>query len=77
MNQQNFNKLLNEASKRLNTSPDSMRQSLEKGDVKSLSKLLSKSDKEKLRAVLSNKELMQKLKSTSNPEEIMQILNNK
>lgn len=77
MDQHNFNKLLNEASKRLNASPDAMKQSLEKGDVKSLSKLLSKSDKEKLRAVLSNKELMEKLKSTSNPEEIMRILNSK
>ncbi len=77
MDQRNFNKLLNEASKRLNTSPESIKQSLEKGDVKTLSKLLSKSDKEKLRAVLSNKQLMEKLKSTSNPEEIMRILNSK
>lgn len=77
MNQQNFNELLNEASKRLNTSPESMKRSLEKGDIKSLSKLLSKSDKEKLRAVLANKELMERLKSTSNPEDIMRILNKK
>lgn len=77
MNQQNFNNLINEASKRLNTSPEAMKQSLEKGDIKALSKLLSKSDKEKLREVLANKELMEKLKSSSNPEDIMRLLNQK
>lgn len=77
MNQQNFNELINQASKRLNTSPELMKQSLEKGDVKSLSKLLSKSDKEKLREVLANKELMEKLKSSSNLEDIMRMLNQK
>lgn len=77
MNQQNFNNLINEASKRLNTSPEAMKQSLEKGDIKALSKLLSKSDKEKLREVLANKELMEKLKSSSDPEDIMRLLNQK
>ena len=77
MNQQNFNNLINDASKRLNTSPEAMKQSLEKGDIKALSKLLSKSDKEKLREVLANKELMEKLKSSSDPEDIMRLLNQK
>lgn len=77
MNKQNMDNLIGAASKQLNASPEEIKKSLEKGDVKALSKLLSKSDKEKLRAVLSNKELVNKLKSTSNPEDVLRILNNK
>lgn len=35
---------------------------------------LSKSDKEKLREVLANKELMEKLRHASGPDDIMRIL---
>lgn len=77
MNENNFEKLVNAASKKLGTSPDNLRKTLEKGDVKALSASLSKSDKEKLRAVLENEELMKKLKGASNPEDLMRILGNK
>ena len=77
MNENNFEKLLNAASKKLGTSPEDLKKTLEKGDVKALSQSLSKSDKEKLRAVLANEELMKKLKKASNPEEVMKILGNK
>lgn len=77
MNKQSMDSLLNAASKHLNSSPEELRKSLESGNIKALSKSLSKSDKEKLRAVLANKELMEKLKSASNPEDVMKILNNK
>ncbi len=77
MNENNFEKLVNAASKKLGTSPDSLRKALEKGDVKALSASLSKSDKEKLRAVLANEELMRKLKGASNPEDVIRILGNK
>ena len=77
MNENNFEKLVNAASKKLGTSPEDLKRSLEKGDVKALSQSLSKSDKEKLRAVLANEELMKKLKKASNPEDFMKILGNK
>ena len=77
MNDNNFENLVNAASKKLGTSPEELKRSLEKGDVKALSKSLSKSDKEKLRAVLANEELMKKLKKASNPEEFMKILGNR
>lgn len=77
MNENNFEKLVNAASKKLGTSPDNLKKALEKGDVKALSASLSKSDKEKLRAVLANEELMKKLKGASNPEDVMHILGNK
>ncbi len=77
MNENNFEKLVNAASKKLGTSPDSLKKALEKGDVKALSASLSKSDKEKLRAVLANEELMKKLKGASSPEDVMHILGNK
>lgn len=77
MNQNNFEELLKSASQKLNTSPESLKKTLEKGDVKALSQSLSKSDKEKLRAVLANEELMKKLKKASNPNDFMKILGGK
>ncbi|MBP1562214.1 MAG: hypothetical protein J6C38_00675 [Oscillospiraceae bacterium] len=73
----NYDKLIEAASKKLGTSPESLKQTLEKGDMKALAAGLSKSDKEKLRAVLSNEELMQKLKSASSPDDVMRILGKK
>lgn len=73
----NYDKLIEAASKKLGTSPESLKQTLEKGDMKALASGLSKSDKEKLRAVLSNEELMQKLKSASSPDDVMRILGKK
>ena len=75
MNENNIEKLINAASNKLGTSPDNLRRALENGDIKTLSAGLSKSDKAKLRSVLSNKELMQKLKNASDPAEIMRMLN--
>ncbi len=77
MNQSNFEELLKSASQKLGTSPDNLKKTLEKGDIKSLSASLSKSDKEKLRAVLANEELMKKLKRASDPKDFMKILGGK
>lgn len=77
MNANELDKLINAASEKLGTSPDKLKQTLENGDVKGLSAGLSKSDKEKLRSVLANKELMEKLRRASRPEDIMRILWNK
>lgn len=77
MNANELDKLINAASEKLGTSPDKLKKTLENGDVKGLSSGLSKSDKEKLRSVLANKELMEKLRRASKPEDIMRILWNK
>ena len=77
MNEKNFEKLISAASEKLGTSPDKLRRSLESGDMKSLSSNLSKEDKAKLRAVLSNEELVKKLKNASDPSDIMRVLNEK
>ena len=73
----NYDKLIEAASKKRGTSPESLKQTLEKGDMKALAAGLSKSDKEKLRAVLQNEELMRKLKSASSPDDMMRILGKK
>lgn len=75
MNEKNFEKLISAASQKLGTSPEKLRQTLESGDVKALSAGLSKTDKAKLRAVLSNEELVKKLKNASDPQDIMRVLN--
>lgn len=74
MNEKNLDNLINAASEKLGTSPDKLRKTLENGDIKGLSAGLSKSDKEKLREVLANKELMEKLRRASSPDDIMRIL---
>ena len=77
MNEKNFEKLISAASEKLGTSPEKLKRSLENGDVKGLSASLSKSDKEKLREVMANKELMEKLRKASSPDDIMRLLANK
>ena len=77
MNQNKFENLINSASGKLGTTPEKLKSALEKGDIKALSANLSKADKEKLRMVLQNKELMKKLKSASGPEDMARILGNK
>lgn len=77
MTDSNYEKLLKAAGGKLGVSSDQLRQTLEKGDMKMLASGLSKSDMEKLRAVLANKELMAKLKNASSPEDIMRLLGGK
>ncbi|MBQ8195895.1 MAG: hypothetical protein IJZ47_11115 [Oscillospiraceae bacterium] len=74
MNEKDYEKLLSSASSKLGTSPEKLRQTLEKGDVASLTGGLSKADKAKLKAVLGNKELMDKLKKAGSPQEVMKLL---
>lgn len=73
----NYDNLIEAASKKLGTSPENLKKSLEKGDMKALAAGLSKADKEKLRAVLRNEELMKKLKGASSPDDVMRILGKK
>lgn len=77
MNDKDYDNLINAASKKLGASPDALRKNLERGDISALSSGLSKADKAKLREVLSNKELMAKLKSASSPQEILNLLSSK
>lgn len=77
MTDNDYEKLLNAASKKLGSSPDKLRQTLEKGDMTALSSGLSRADKAKLKAILSNKELMTKLKSASSPEDVIRLLGGK
>lgn len=77
MNDNDYNKLIQAASAKLGASPEQLRQALERGDMASLTSSLSKSDKEKLRMVLSNKALMQKLRSAGSADDIMKMLGQK
>ena len=74
MNDKDYEKLLQAASSKLGSSPEKLRQTLEKGDVAALSSGLSKADKAKLRAILNNRELMAQLKQAGSPQEIMRML---
>ena len=74
MTEKEYEKLLETAGKELGASPEKLKQTLEKGDIASLSGGLSKADKAKLRAVLGNRELMDKLKKANSPQEVMKLL---
>ncbi len=69
-----FDQLIKSASEKLGSSPDALRRSIEKKDLSSLSSMLTKADKEKLRKVLADKELMKKLKSAGSPEEVLRLI---
>lgn len=74
MTDKDYNALLNAASKKLGSTPEKLRSTIESGDMSALSAKLSKSDKAKLREVLANKQLMDKLKAASSPQEVMKLL---
>lgn len=77
MTDSSYEKILKAAGSKLGASPEQLRQTLEKGDLKMLAAGLTKSDREKLRSVLANKELMTKLKNASSPEDVMRLLGGK
>ncbi len=74
MTNNDFDKLIKSASEKLGSSPESLKKSIEKKDIAALSSVLSKSDKERLRRILADKELMNKLKTAESPEEVMKLL---
>lgn len=74
MNNNEFDNLIKSASEKLGSSPESLRKTIEKKDLSALSSILTKSDKEKLRRVLADKELMKQLKSAGSPEEVLMLL---
>lgn len=74
MNNNEFDKLIKSASEKLGSSPENLRKTIEKKDISSLSSILTKGDKEKLRRVPADKELMKQLKSAGSPEEVLRLL---
>lgn len=74
MNNNDYDNLIKSASEKLGSSPEDLKKSLEKKDLSALSSILTRSDKQKLRKVLADKELMKQLKSAGSPEEVMRLL---
>lgn len=69
-----YDQLIRSASEKLGSTPDALRRSIEKKDLSALSSMLTKADKEKLRKVLADKQLMEKLKNAGSPEEVIKLL---
>lgn len=74
MTNNELDKLIKSASDKLGASPESLRKTIEKKDIGALSAMMSKADKEKLRKVLADKELMSRLRSAGSPEEVLRLL---
>lgn len=69
-----YDELIKSASQKLGSSPDDLKRSLEKKDLSAISSVLTRADKEKLRRVLADKDLMKQLKGASSPEEVLRLL---
>ena len=74
MTSNDYEKLIKSASEKLGSSPEDLRKSIEKKDISALSAMMSRSDKEKLRKILADKELMNRLKTAGSPEEVLKML---
>lgn len=62
--------LINMLSQKLGTSPETLKKAIQEKDMSKAIKNLSEKDKETLRTILNNKEIMQKLMSSKEAGEI-------
>lgn len=76
MSQKNLDALLALASKKLGTSPEELRKSLENGNLSNALKGMSASDNAALQQALSNPKLAEKLLSTSQAQEMFKKITN-
>lgn len=71
MNDENFSKMLEMASKKLGTSPDALKNSLEKGNVEQLTKSLSEQDKQKLQTLIQNPKLAEQFFNSKQAQDMI------
>lgn len=70
----NMEKMIEAASKKLGTSPDSLKSALNSGNTEEILSRLSDSDKEKLNALLKNPTLREKLMKSPEAEKIIRMM---
>ncbi len=70
----NMEKMIEAASKKLGTSPDSLKSALNSGNTEEILSRLSDSDKEKLNALLKNPALREKLMKSPEAEKIIRMM---
>lgn len=74
MNQKALDLLLQMASKKVGTTPENLKSNLEKGDLSQVMGSMSTEDSQKLKNVLENKELTQKIISSPEAQELIKKL---
>lgn len=67
----NMEKLFESASQKLGTTPEKLKEALEKGDINQAVQNMSEEDKQRLNSLLNNKQLMEKLMKSKKAEEII------
>lgn len=77
MNNKNFEALLNMASKKFGTTPENLRQSLEKGDLSSIMQGMDRNESDKLSQAMSNPDQMKKALSSPEAQALMKKLSGK
>lgn len=73
-NEQQMNEILQSLSKKLNTSPEQLKNAVQSGNLQSLTKGMDSSQAQKLNEVLSNPEAAQKLMSTPQAQALLKKL---
>lgn len=77
LNPKQADALLKMVSKKVGTSPDELKKDLEKGDLRRLTKGMSKEENEKLQQTIQNKALMEKVFSSPEAQDLMKKLSGK
>lgn len=73
----NIEKMLETVSQKLGTTPENLRKSLEKGDLKSAISNMPPKDAQKLNMILNNKKLMEQFAKSPQAQEILKKAQNK
>lgn len=77
MNSANYSKMLEMASKKLGTSPEALKSSLEKGNIEQFTSSLSDSDKQKLKVLIQNPKLAEQFLNSKQAQDMMKKYDDK
>ena len=74
MNQKSMDALLNMVSKKMGTTPDKLKNDIQSGNLNQLTNGMSQEESAKLKQVLSNKELTEKIASSPEAQALIKKL---
>lgn len=77
LNQKGMDALLGMASKKVGTSPQNLKNDLEKGNLDNVMKGMNPSDSKKLKETLSNKQMMDKIMNSPEAQALMKKFSDK
>ncbi len=76
MNQKGMDALLSMASKKMGTSSDDLKKTIQSGNIEKLTQGMNKQDSDKLKQVLNNQELTQKIMNSPEAQDLRRKFSN-